>query len=152
MEISEEREGILGDLDRARRDEIDAALRDAAPWADGDAAGEYDDPDDDFNADPPATGDIEMDLDEGDEEGGEITAADARRMLCQQLEAWVQQGKREFTPRDLYPLLDRLGRGRRWFYHARDDLKELGVIADGDEVGSYDITGSPLAGITDGGQ
>jgi hypothetical protein len=117
----------------------------------GDPDGEYDDPDDDLDQDPP---DIDIDIDFGgdEDEGGEVTAANAKRMLCEQLDKWLTSGKTEFSPRDLYPLINKLGRGRRWFYHLRDDLRDEGVIADGDDVGSYEIIRSSLAGAgTEGG-
>jgi hypothetical protein len=70
---------------------------------------------------------------------GEPSAAEARRMLRQQLATWLADGKREFSPRDLHPLLERIGRGRSWFYNARDELIAAGAIAEGSEPGTYAI-------------
>jgi hypothetical protein len=145
-ELDEAREEILGPLDRARREEIDAAG--ARPWElpDGGDGGNYDYDDDTDDLDQPIsdTSDVEMTF----EAEADVTAAEARAMLDAQLDAWLRDGKDEFAPKDLYPLLERLGRGRRWFYHARDDLEAAGVIAEAGDIGVYHILRSPRTEAT----
>lgn len=139
-ELAEAAEEVDEALARARREAIDEAI-----GGDEDVDDDFDDGPADFNEEPK---DLDLDLDFGDdedEEGGKASPEAAKKALYDQLQQWLDDGKTSFAPKDLYGLLDRLHRGRRWFYHVRDELLDAGVIAEGDDIGEYDIVSSPLA-------
>jgi hypothetical protein len=131
-EIEAAAEEILGPLNNARITEIRAA---------GGGPDEVDGPDD---PDAPIsdTSDVEMDLAEDD-----VPQGDPRAMFERQLADWLDAGKQEFGVRDLYGapdrLLDRLGRDRRWFYRNLPIYIDAGLIAEGDDIGSYVIARDP---------
>jgi ADP-ribose pyrophosphatase YjhB (NUDIX family) len=131
-EIDAAQEEILGPLEAARTTEIRAA---------GGGPDEVDGPDD-LDAPVPDTGDVEMDLDEDDAPQG-----DPRALFERQLAAWLDEGRQEFTVKELYrdddSLLKRMGRERRWFYRNLPAYVEAGILAEGDEIGTYVIARDP---------
>ncbi|GGZ22098.1 hypothetical protein GCM10010300_77290 [Streptomyces olivaceoviridis] len=76
-----------------------------------------------------------------------LTPDDARAALDTQLDRWVRQGKRLFTPKDVSTIVERvaLTDQKRWFYRERDRMHEVGIIREDAQFGHYEILKSPLA-------
>jgi hypothetical protein len=77
------------------------------------------------------------------EQPEEVTTAEARRMLDEQLHQWVSLNRLSFQPADLAPVTVKANRKRPWLQGELKRLVKEGVLRN-DAHGEYDIVKDPL--------
>lgn len=104
--------------------------------------------------DPTVTVDEEAEIDVPDDDEGFTFNPSAEKMapgeafteLLAQLAAWADEGREEFAPKDLRPLMDRTGYGRAWIQKQLKRLVEDDDVLDHGDPGTYVILKAP-AGV-----
>jgi len=106
------------------------------------------DPDPSVDVDPEAEIDVPDD-DEGftfNQPAEKMAPGEAFAELLAQLAVWADEGREEFAPKDLRPLMDRTGYGRAWIQKQLKRLVEDDDVLDHGDRGTYVILKAP-AGV-----
>lgn len=104
--------------------------------------------------DPSVTVDEDAEVEVPDDDEGftfntpaaKMAPSEAFAELLAQLAAWAEDGREDFAPKDLRPLMDRTGYGRAWIQKQLKRLVEDDDVLDHGEVGTYVILKAP-AGV-----
>lgn len=132
-------------------DELPAEVPDQAAASDEEEVNVIDEYAHTSDPDPSIVADMDEEIPEPVDDEGFTFAERAEKMppgeafaeLLAQLAVWADEGREEFAPRDLRPIMDRTGYGRAWIQKQLKRLTEEEDILDHGDRGTYLIIKAP---------